>query len=28
MDYIPRHLTERVVTALSDTPVVVLQGVR
>ena len=28
MDYIPRLLTERVVTALSDTPVVVLQGVR
>ena len=28
MDYVPRHLTERIVTALSDTPVVVLQGVR
>jgi predicted AAA+ superfamily ATPase len=28
MDYVPRQLTERVVTSLSDTPVVVLQGVR
>ena len=28
MDYVPRQITDRVVTALSDTPVVVLQGVR